>query len=62
MGDVTVVVRADLLLYALLIDIILIIYVCRHSCGGNDSAKLFTHIIIAIAVVTAFEAVSWFTG
>ena len=62
MGDITVVVRADLLLYSFIIDIILIIYLYKHSYRKNYSASLYGRIIIGIAVVTAFEAVSWLTG
>ena len=61
-GDVTVIVRTDLLLYSLLIDIILLIYLYRHSCKGNESAKMVSHVILAIGIVTVFEAISWFTG
>ena len=62
MGDITVVVRADLLLYSIIIDIILIIYLYKHSYRKNYSSSLYGRIIIGIAVVTAFEAVSWLTG
>ncbi len=62
MGDVTVIVRTDLLLYSLLIDLILIIYLYRHSCKGNDSAKLVSQVLIAIAIITVFEAISWLSG
>ncbi len=61
-GDVTVIVRTDLLLYSLLLDLILVIYLRRHSYKVNESAKMVSQVLVAIAVVTVFETVSWLTG
>ena len=60
MNEINVFIRADLILYSIIIDLILIIYIKLHSSKEMYSLKLFTHLIISIAVVAALDALAWF--
>lgn len=62
MGDISVMVRSDLLIYSILLDIIILIYLKVNATKETNSAKIFKQIVIAITVVTAIETVSWLTG
>lgn len=62
MGDISVMVRSDLLIYSILLDIIILIYLKVNATKEKNSAKIFKQIVIAITVVTAIETVSWLTG
>lgn len=62
MGFLPSAVRADLLVYSIIINIILYFYLRSHSTRENYSARLFRGVMLLIAMITTFEVVSWMTG
>ena len=62
MGCITVFVRADLLLYSLVLDLVLLIYMKIQSAKSSYSSKLFSMAVIVIALLTLIETISWLTG
>ena len=61
-GDVTVIVRTDLLVYAFVMNIILLVFINKNRGKKSYDIKLFSMVVLSIAVVTAFEIVSWLSG
>ncbi len=62
MNNISLIARADLLLFCLILDIVIFTYLKKHSSKENYSARLFERILIVIAALTLAEAVSWLTG
>lgn len=62
MGDISVLVRTDLLLYSLVLDLVLLIYMKRHAEKDSYSSKLYFWSILVITFVTLVETISWLSG
>lgn len=62
MSDITVFVRADLLIYSIILNIILLIYTKIQYFKDDYSSRLFRRVLVAITIVTIMETISWCTG
>ena len=62
MNPISSIVRTQLSGYAIIIDLILIVYLNSHDARSSYSHQLFTRVLIVIAFATAAEAMSFLTG
>jgi len=51
-----------LLIYSIILDIIIFIYLRLNSSRENSSSKLFSHFVFFTAVVAVIGTVAWFSG